>query len=1602
MYEPAALWLPGFEPGSVLPPAMLPATQGTLPKAVLQALSAVPSLWPDMPDALWERKFSPAARYEMNVKALKVAAGLAPGAKPSQSDAEALNLFTGWGALPDHLGSSYTSLPNIKAQREDALKTLGKTGFESASKALLSSFFTPPALARAVWKGIEALGFAGGRILEPSAGAGMFLAQMPKSIADRSQITAIELDESTATVLRSLYAPYGVQVTQGAFEATVLPPGYFDLVVTNVPFGAFGVAERRAVPYKEFLIHDYFIARALELVRDGGLVAVLVSSGTMEKYRDDARCYFASKAKLIEAVRLPNSAFKVFAGTEPTVDLLVFQRLRKSEAANGDAWRECTSVTSSLPGVDLNTRLNAWFQQHRDRLLGAWTKIRQQYGEAREACLPDGSDYLARLDAIMASLPRVYEAAAAAPNAPVQITGFDPTLLPGSFVLDGDNVHVVSTSGLAVPCDAKMTSADRERIVGMVAVRDAATALVRADAAEGTEHVALRATLNQAYDAFRQKFGPLTRAVNLRAFHGDPAVPVLRALEKLDDKGNAVKAEVFERRTVNAATLVAQCDSPQAAIPVSLAHHGRLVPELIGSLCKMEPLAAMAQLLAVGAAFHDPVTQQWETATAYLSGDVKTKLEQAKAAGTDYAPNVEALEAVQPVPLTEKQIGARIGATWIPVDVYAAFMESEILSVGTKASVSVNSLTGTWDVSPGRGYAATVAARNKYGTGDADVIQLFKMALNQRLPLINKPDPADHTKRVKDDTATLEAREKQQALKDRFAQWLWENTDRAAKLVECYNATFNRHVARKYDGSHLTLPGFSNLYTLRPNQKDGVWRIVSSDTNTLLGHKVGAGKTLTMICAGMELKRLGMASKPCFVVPNNALDDFSTEFIKAYPAANVLIATEKDFNGDARGHFLARVAMANWDGIVMTHSSFERIRAGDDIVNEFIQERLNELQMASGVAKDNRTAKAIERRKAMWEAKLAKLVNAKGSKDDALSFAQLGIDWLFVDEAHYFKNLVRVSNMDRIAGLPDSDSQRAFDMLLKVRYIQSVQRGRGVCFATGTPIANSMAEMHTMQTFLQPQRLADAGVASFDAWAANFGEVVTSVEVAPDGSGYRMNSRFARFINLPDLLGMFHDVADIRTAEMLDLGEPDYDKDTIAVPASQELKDVVAAIVDRAELVHKRQVKPDVDNMLKITTDGRMAALDLRLVGVTQPAGGKVDKLVENVARIHRETTSIRGAQVVFCDLGTPGGKTFCVYDAVRQGLILAGVPEAEIAYIHEATTHASRKAMTQSVSAGKVRVIIGSTQRLGVAANLQHRLVALHHLDAPWRPADVEQREGRILRQGNSNARVRIFRYATEGSFDAYIWQTLETKARFIAQVMVGENISRTAEDVELAALTYAEVKAIASCNPAVLEKVAVDAKVAKLSILRSAHIANAAMMRKAAQSLPERIERLKKLIVATKEDAAACGSMSGLALETPAGSVTDKVVIGKVIAKIAAGLMYSGGKPVAVGRIGPFKLSVLKRTFSGTFQVCLEGAAKHEAEFSGGAVSAVNALDHLLTKMRQGSGEDTAYLATLERELEQVKGEVGKPFEHEDSYRKAVSRQQEINASLGLAKAA
>ena len=1490
-----------------------------------------------------------------------------------------------------------------RKEREVLANELSPEEYELARSTTLNAHYTAPTVIRAMYGAAEQFGFQGGRVLEPACGIGHFIGLMPDDILRRSNVTGIEIDPLTARIAKALYPD--ADIRPQPFEQSKLADGFYDLAISNVPFGDYPVHDPKWNDFK-LPIHDYFFAAALDKVRPGGLVMFITSRGTLDKLDSTLRELLSARTELLGAIRLPNDAFKKNAGTEVTTDIVTLRKLRPGEAPTGPAWKQTADYTNDLGEA---FSINEYFVARPEMMLGQLRLAGRMYRDNEPTLEPDGRDLADALKQAVERLPQnIYQPQnQQVAEPPLEQTIPAPDYIkPNAYCLHDGMVCVREDTVLRPLSD--LPSETRARIRNLIPVRDAVRECLRVQLdGSGEERVLdTRHQLNLAYDRFVGRFGPINARANQRAFDGDPDLPLLLSLEHYNGETKiATKAAIFRERTIQHRQPMETASNAKEALLVTLNERGRVdLDHMAGLLGK--PADEFLNDLK-GLVFLNPQTNQWETDDQYLSGNVREKLAVADAAAVNdsaFVVNVEALKSVQPADLNATEIDVRLGASWLPQEDVKRFVH-ELLKVSSGVEVGHVHALGSWYVKGDWEVKGATANTTDWGTDRCTALDLIEDALNLKTPTVYDLDEKKNP--VINAQATEAAREKQERIKERFKEWIWSDDSRRERLCRLYNDTFNHTRLRTFNGEHLTLPGASQAITLQSHQKAGVWRVLQTP-NTLLAHVVGAGKTFTMVASAMELKRLGLARKPLFTVPNHMLGQFSTELLTLYPGANILVAGKEDFEAANRKKLFSRIATGNWDAIIVTHSGFERIPLSQDTQKRFFEEQLHELEMVKRQHADSsnrRLVKELEKAKKRLEARLQGLA-AEHKKDNTLTFEVLGVDRLFVDEAHYFKNLFYVSKMTRIAGLPQTASERAFDMFLKVRHVQSMNGGGGVVFATGTPIANSMAEMFTMQRYLQPDELKKHNLHHFDSWAATFGEPVTAMELSPDGAGYRLNTRFARFINVPELMQMFRQAADVQTAAMLNLPRPklENEKPTIRnAPPTPELKEFVQSLAARAERLRTSRVDPSIDNMLKITSEGRKAALDMRLVRASAPdePSGKVNLAVENILRIWSETTDRRCAQLVFCDLSTPKDKGFSVYRDMADKLRARGIPENEVAFIQDYDSDASKLALFKDVRSGKVRVLFGSTQKMGSGTNVQERLIALHHLDAPWRPADVEQREGRILRQGNKNPVVSVFRYVTEGSFDAYMWQTLETKAKFIAQVMTGDMTIRRVEDLDSAALTYAEVKAIASGNPLVIEKAQVDAELMRLTRLRSAHAeeqyrirSNLRHARDDAESSTARLANLR-LDIEGREDT----SGDNFRIELDGQIITNRGVAGELLIRRAEKLKARSGDDVRVGKFAGFDLFI-RVGFIGDPDLVVRGKNTYAAKVTDTALGTIRSLESTVQGFEERAGKLESAIADAQKRATELEGRVGAKFDREERYQELTKRQSEIEEQLDLTK--
>ena len=1550
-------------------------------------------------------------RYGWNVAAIRTLRALeAEGRPATPQEQETLSRYVGWGGIPQAFDAQ-----NEDWRREYAeLKALlSETEYASARASTLNAHYTSPTVIRAIYDAVEQMGFRTGNILEPAMGVGNFFGLLPESMAG-SRLYGVELDSITGRIARQLYPE--ADITVAGFETTDRRD-FFDLAVGNVPFGNYQVNDK-AYNHLRFNIHDYFFAKAIDQVRPGGIIAFVTSKGTMDKQSPDVRRFIAQRAELIGAIRLPNNAFARNANTEVTSDILFLQKRDRPITLEPD-WVHLGQTGDGIP-------VNSYFAEHPEMILGRMAWDDSMYGGRKEtACLPlDGADLASQLHEAVERLQGSYLEAEppelGAGEAIRTAIPADPNVKNYTYTVVDGQVYYRENSLMVRP---DLSAVAEARVRGMVSLRDCVQELIALQMDPATPDSAIRdqqAELNRLYDAYTAKYGLLNSRGNAQAFSDDSSYYLLCSLEILDEDGNLRrKADMFTRRTIRPAQAVDHVDSASEALALSIAEKAGVdmayMEQLTGQT--RDELASQLQ----GAIYRLPESAGDEpcyvTADEYLSGNIRSKIASARLAAEKdeaFQINVSALEKAMPKDLDASEIEVRLGATWIPPRYIQQFM-LELLQPPIQARyrlrVAYSSATAEWQIENKSSVPAhNVAAYTTYGTGRASAYRILEDSLNLRdVRIYDTVRDADgKEKRVLNSKETTLAQQKQQAVKDAFHDWLWQDPTRRQELCTRYNELFNAIRPREYDGSHIRFSGMNPEITLRRHQRDAIAHILYGG-NCLLAHEVGAGKTFEMVAACMESKRLGLCSKALFAVPNHLTEQWASEFLRLYPSANLLVASKKDFETKNRKKFCARIATGDYDAIIIGHSQFEKIPISQERQERLLQEQIDEIE--AGVKElrashaERFTIKQLERMKRQLETRLQKLTSAT-RKDDVVTFEQLGVDRLYVDEAHNYKNLFLYTKMRNVAGLSTTDAQKSSDMYLKCRYMDELTGGRGIVFATGTPVSNSMTELYTMMRYLQHDLLASRGFSHFDCWASTFGETVTAIELAPEGTGYRARTRFARFFNLPELMAMFREAADIKTADQLHLPTPEAVYHNVVAKPTEMQKDMVEALSKRAAEVHAGVVNPKEDNMLKITSDGRKLGLDQRILNPLLPDDehSKVNQCVENILRIWREGESGKLTQLVFSDLSTPGGEGFTVYEDIRRKLIAAGVPEGEIAFIHDANTEVKKKELFAKVRAGQVRVLMGSTQKMGAGTNVQDRLAALHDLDCPWRPGDLEQRKGRIVRQGNRNDTVHIYRYVTENTFDAYLWQTIENKQKFISQIMTSKSPVRSCEDVDETALSYAEIKALCAGNPLIKEKMDLDIEVARLRLLKANHQSQRFQMEdRLLKYFPVELEKCRAQVGGFEADLETRNnhplpSEGFVGMEVLGRAVSDKEDAGKAILEAVKTVVDM--KSVRIGHYRGFEMSLELSAFGREYILTLRGRMAHFTTLGSDPRGNIQRIDNTLGSMESRLKTVQDQIATLQKEQEAAKEEIAKPFAQEDELREKSARLIELDTLLDIGK--
>ena len=1522
-----------------------------------------------------------------------------------------LSKYVGWGGLSEAFdennsawATEYLELSSVLTPEE----------YASARESTLTAFYTPPEVITAIYKAMEQMGFKEGNLLEPSCGIGNFIGMLPDTMQD-SKIYGVELDTISAGIAQQLYQKTTI-AAQG-FEETNLPDSFFDGVVGNVPFGDFKVSDKRYDKHK-FLIHDYFFAKSLDKLRPGGVMALVTSKGTMDKETLAVRKYIAQRAELLGAIRLPNNTFKGNAGTEVVSDILILQKRDRLIDIEPD-WVHLDTDENGI-------KMNSYFVQHPEMILGEMKMVSGRFG-MEATCVPyENADLAAQLDEAVANIHgeiTEYEAEEELEEEDNSIPA-DPTVRNFSYTVVDDKIYYRENSRMT-PVEVSATA--ENRIKGMIAIRNSVRTLIELQTEDypDSEIKAEQERLNRLYDTFSGKYGLINSRANTSAFSQDSSFSLLSALEIIGEDGELErKADMFSKRTIKPHTPVTSVDTASEALAVSLGEKATIDMDYMMELSGKSENEIFEDLK--GVIFLNPLYEygnsyepKYLMADEYLSGNVREKLKIAKNSAElypeDYKVNVEALQKVQPKDLTASEISVRLGATWLPPDDVQEFI-FHLLETPRYAQwnikVHFSPFTSEWNIE-GKSYdKGNVRAYNTYGTSRINAYKIIEETLNLKDVRIFDyiEDDEGRKKAVLNKKETAIAQSKQEMIKQEFQDWIWSDPERRERLCKSYNEKFNSVRPREYDGSHIIFNGMNPEIELREHQKNAVAHILYGG-NTLLAHAVGAGKTFEMVAAAQESKRLGLCNKSLFVVPNHLTEQWAAEYLQLYPAANILVATKKDFETKNRKRFCGRIATGDYDAVIIGHSQFEKIPMSIERQRAILEQQLEEITGGIAELKRNRgenfSIKQLEKSKKSIKQKLDKL-NDQTKKDDVVTFEELGVDRLFVDESHYYKNLYLYTKMRNVGGIAQTEAQKSSDLFMKCRYLDEITGGRGTVFATGTPISNSMVELYTIQRYLQYNTLVKNGLQHFDAWASTFGETITAVELTPEGTGYRAKTRFAKFYNLPELMAMFKEIADIKTADMLNLPVPEAKYHNIAVKPSEMQKEMVASLAERAEQVRGGGVDSSVDNMLKITNDGRKLALDQRMLNDMLPdfEGSKINACVDNIYRIWEENIDKKSAQLVFCDLSTPKNDgTFSVYNDIRKKLIERGIPESEVKFIHEADTDMKKKELFQKTRKGEVRVLLGSTQKMGAGTNVQDKLIALHDVDCPWRPSDLEQRSGRIVRQGNENPQVEIYRYVTEQTFDAYLYQLVEGKQKFASQIMTSKSPVRSAEDIDETALSYAEIKMLATGNPYIKEKMDLDIQVQKLKMLKSNFLSEKyGLEDKVIKFYPQQIAYLKSRVEGLTKDVETAKSHPKPIDEQPLGmmvsgvSYSEKAEAGQAI--INACKSMNSPDAIPLGEYRGFQMELYFDTVQRNYVVKLKGETSRDVPLGDDSHGNIVRIDNGIERFEEALADTKNSLENTEKQFETAKQEIEKPFAKEEELRAKTARLDELNILLNMDK--
>lgn len=1564
-----------------------------------------------------------------NLMAIKLLKEIeAKGRKATTDEKLILDGYTGWGGIPQAFNSPAS--PEWEKEQETLLSLLTAEEYADARASTVNAFYTPSEVIKFMYDAVVRMGFTGGKILEPALGTGKFISGCPENIRDNSKFTGIELDSITGRIAKLLYPEAEIRV-QG-FEKTTLKDDHYDLVISNVPFGNYQVYDPK---YKgtKYSIHDYYFAKALDKVAPGGIVAFITSRYTMDKMDNTFRNYISGRAELVGAVRLPNTAFKSIANTDVTTDV-IFLRKADGSGYKGEAWEQTTGNNVLNNGLEYNE----YYVKRPNMILGdigTWTRM---YGKEDITVFASPTPIQELLEKaviefptnITTSTPVTASSQPVATSTAADVLPSDGSTKNYSYTIVNGAVYQREDAVLNKIADSGKTL---ERLIGMIGIRDTLRELITAmsQSMPDTTIQTLQNELGKKYDSFVKTHGYLNSRTNKTLFSEDPDSPLLLSLEITDETaGTTSKAEIFRTRTIRPAKNNKSVGTAEEALIVSMNESAQVDLAYMSILVGKPEADIIAELS--GKILYNPMTRKWELAEEILSGDVIDKLADAEIAlsqatapdvKANIAVTVSALRSVLPAPVLAENIDVRLGTTWIPEEIIVDFIAHLYkMNSSEKGNIEVKYLDSTseWVSSIGNGYRYQTINTNTWGTWRCPGDKLIEQALNLKQPTVYD---TVNSQQVFNKNETVMARAKQDLIKEAFKGWVFDDQQRRKRLQDLYNQKFNRYRLRTYDGDYLQFPGMNTTIQLNKHQRDAVARIVLSGKNVILDHHVGSGKTFICATASMELRRLGIVNKSLIVVPNHLTEEWGKEFLRLYPTAKILVCTKKDFEKINRKRLIARIATSDWDAVIISHSMFGKIPVSKPIMEQYINEEIRQvddsLKQLNKSYRFNRRVKDLERRRKKLQAQLEENYAAE-KKDDLVCFEELGCDMLLIDEADEFKNLGVNTKLNRVAGISENTSQKALDMFLKTRYINRLRGDKGVVFATGTPIANSMVELYTMQRYLQYDRLEKAGLLQFDSWASTFGETVSAMEIAPDGSGYRIKQRFCRFFNLPELISMYREVADVQTKEMLNLPCPELEGgkqiDEATEPTVQ-LQDYIKELVDRSEEIRNHRVKPADDNMLLVTNDGRKAALDYRIVCPTAPDSSlyKVSVAASNIYDIWDKTKSDKSVQLVFCDLATPGSQGFSVYEDIKEKLIQKGIPAEEIAFIHDADTEAKKTTLFSKTRAGTIRILIGSTFKMGAGTNVQDRAIALHHLDAPWRPRDIEQREGRILRQGNKNKKVMIFRYVTKGSFDAYMWQTLENKARFINQIRSGCTTARSAEDVDATSLSFAEVKALASGNPLILEKVKVDQEVQQLQILKTMYTRTRYRLQEDMSRKKVSLEKAKEFIEGANKDITTrdLNKKADFEIEINGQTYTDKKDAGDaLVTEVTKFVCHVRTLPDSFlreqrGEIGSFCGFKLVVSYMNSIanitdkpNIVLQGANEYRDEVAYLGSKNIARLEGMVSSFEESLREKETSVIKAKKDLLQIAEDLLQPFDKQAELDALLIRQSELNTVLDKGK--